>query len=161
MGYIRRLDSNVDIQAFPGAHFEIAGEVPAPQCSEAKIEGDDARTTLVPAKRLHDIGAFVGWDLTDKVCHITASVGGNTGDFDIEWNSDDTLAITQNPGAGDPVSYFITNGGELILTRNIPSFAKFIHAAGYAYTIKGGKLYTDMPNGQLKDACTILFDPLT
>lgn len=159
MGYIRRLDSNADTQAFPGAKFELAGEPPAPQCSEAKIESETGRTAGM-VKFLTDEGKFTGFDLTGKVCHITASVGGNTGDFDIADNDDDTLHFVQDPGSGEPVTYHITNGGELILTRNTPSFAKFIHAAGYAYTVKGGKLYTNMPNGQIKNACTILFDPL-
>lgn len=161
MGYIRRLDSNVDIQAFPGAHFEIASDVPAPQCSEAKIEGDDATTENFPGFVLYDPDKFTGYNLAGKVCTITASVGGNTGDFGITSNSDFGLALNADPGNGDPVTYYVHDGGSLILTRNIQSFAAYIHAAGYAHTIKGGKLYTDMPAGQLKDACTILFDPLT
>lgn len=160
MGYIRRLDSNADIQAFPGALFELAGEVPAPQCSEAKLEGDDAYTVDGITKRLYHTGKFIGYDLSGKVCTITASVGGNTGDFDIGSNIDDSLNLNQNPGSGNPVTYYVHDGGSLILTRNVQSFAEYIHAAGYAYTIKGGKLYTNMPNGLLKDACTILFDPL-
>jgi len=161
MGYIRRLDSNVDIQAFPGALFELTGHVPAPQCSEARIEGDDATTSNGLTPTLHHPGKFVLETLDEKVCTITASVGGNIGDFDIQWNDDDTLTLVQDPGTGDPVEYYVHDGGSLILTRNAKSFAQYIHAAGYAYTIKGGKLYTNMPSGQLKDACSILFDPLT
>lgn len=161
MGSLRRLDANVDIQSFPGAHFVINNDVPAAQCSEAQIEGDDATTTTLPDRKLVNLGAFVGYDLTGKVCHITASVGGNTGDFDIEANDNNVLELTQDPGTGNPVTYYITDGGELILTRNEHSFAAYIHAAGYAYTFKGGKLYTNMPSGQLKEACTILFDPIT
>jgi len=161
MGYIRRLDSNADIQAFPGANFEAAGDVPAAQCSEAKIEGDNATTTAPPTPALTDPGKFSGWDLTGKICHITASVGGNTGDFTIVGGAADRVDLMGDPGNGTNVVYHITDGGTLILTRNVKSFAEYIHAAGYAYTIKGGKLYTDMPSGQLKNACTILFDPLT
>ena len=160
MGYIKRLDSNVDIQAFPGALFELAGDVPAPQCSEARIEGDSAITTLLGSD-LIDPGKFAGYALAGKVCTITASVGGNTGDFNIVVNNDNQLFLTTDPGDGDPVEYYVHDGGSLILTRDVQSFAEFIHAAGYAYTIKAGKLYTNMPSGQLKDACTILFDPLT
>ncbi|MBA7658244.1 hypothetical protein ES703_66193 [subsurface metagenome] len=160
MGYIRRLDSNVDIQAFPGANFELTGDIPAPQCSEAKIEADDG-VTYASTDSLNDPGKFTGYDLSDKICTITASVGGNTGDFTIFANTDNSLTFFTDPGDGDPVEYYIHDGGSLILTRNAKSFAEFIHAAGYAYTIKGGKLYTNMPNGLLKNACTILFDPLT
>ncbi|GAI05590.1 unnamed protein product [marine sediment metagenome] len=159
MGSIRRLDSNVDIQAFPGAHFIINNDVPPAQCSEAQIEGDDATTTQTGLDRLTDPGKFAGYDLTGKVCTITASVGGNTGDFAILSNTDDTIAI-EFPGEGDPVAYYVRDGGELILTRDQKSFAQFIHAAGYAYTIKGGRLFTNMPNGLLKEACTILWEPL-
>lgn len=161
MGYIKDIHSNLDIQAFPGARFEIAGDVPVAQCSEAKIEGDDATTENATYKTLLHAGKFAGYDLTGKVTTITASVGGNTGDFDILSNTDDQLFFNQDPGDADPVTYYVHDGGSLILTRNAKSFAEYIHAAGYAYTIKGGKLYTNMPSDQLKDACTILFDPLS
>ncbi len=161
MAYLKNIKSNLDPQAFPGATFELTGTVPVSQCSEAKIEGADATTQTLPGYSLKDPGAFAGFALAGKVCTITASVGGNTGDFDIDGNTDDLIALIQDPGVGDPVEYYVHNGAELILTRDIPSFAQFIHDAGYAYTIKGAKLYTDIPSGQLKDACTILFDPLT
>lgn len=161
MGSIRRLDTNVDIQAFPGAHFIINDEVPKAQCTEAEIESITGSTGFFPTNHLDDHLKFTGYDLTGKVCHITASVGGNTGDFDINSNDDTRLALAQNPGNGNPVTYHVTDAGELELTRNEASFAAFIHAAGYAYTFKGGRLFTDMPSGQLKDACTILFNPLT
>lgn len=161
MGSIRRLDANVDIQAFPGAHFLINNEVPKAQCTEAHIEGDSAITDVIPPARLHDTNAFIRYNLSGKVCHITASVGGNIGDFDIDSNTDSNLWLIQDPGEGDPVTYHVTDAGEFELTRNQASFAAFIHAAGYAYTFKGGRLYTNMPNGLLKDACTILWDPQT
>ena len=161
MGHIKDIKSNLDPQAFPAATFEIAGEVPASQCSEAKIEGNNAVTSDAFLKLLRDWNAFTGWNLTGKICTITASVGGNTGDFDILSNDDSFLNFAQDPGNGDPVQYYIHNGGELILTRNIQSFAEFIHAAGHSYTIKGAKLYTTIPSNQLKNACSILFDPLT
>lgn len=161
MGYIRKLDTNVDIQTFPGAKFELTGDVPAPQCSEAQIESITGTTRSFPPTDLSDTGKFVGFDLTGKVCHILVSPTGNTGDFGITYNTNSILTLDGDPGASNDVEYYISNGGELILTRNVKSFAQFIHAAGYAYTIKSGKLYTNMPTGLLKDACTILFDPLT
>lgn len=160
MGYLKDVHSNLDIQAFPGAQFEIAGDVPTPQCSEARIEGDDASTSH-EMKSLTDPNAFVGFDLIGKICHIVTNPGGETGDFPIHYHSGWTLEFLTSPGNGGPTVYYITDGGELILTRNVKSFAQFIHAAGYAYTIKGGKLYTSMPSNLLKNACTILFDPLT
>ncbi|MBA7588938.1 hypothetical protein ES708_31009 [subsurface metagenome] len=160
MGHLKDIKSNLDPQAFPGATFQIEGTVPQAQCSEAKIEGDSATTESVSFS-LTDPGKFVDENLNGKFCTITASVGGDPGTYEINFTSDNTLGFTTSPGDGDPVEYYIHNGGELILTRNKESFAAYIHAAGYAYTIKGGKLYTDMPSGLLKDACSILFDPLT
>ncbi|MBA7528101.1 hypothetical protein ES705_20284 [subsurface metagenome] len=160
MGHIKDIKSNLDPQAFPGATFQIEGTVPEAQCSEAKIEGDSAVTSSA-GPLLQDAGKFAGYALTGKVCTITASVGGNTGDFDITNNDEDGLLLAQDPGDGDPVTYYVHDGAELILTRDVQSFADYIHAAGYAYTIKAGKLFTNMPSDQLKNACTILFDPLT
>lgn len=161
MGHLKNIANQPKLQTFPNAQFEIAGDVPAAQCSEAQIEGDDATTTTLPAFTLWHPGAFAGWALNGKTCRITASVGGNTGDFLVVATNPDFLGLGADPGNGDPVTYHVIDGGELILTRNVQSFAEFIHAAGYAYTIKGGKLYTTMPSSELQNACTILFDPLT
>ncbi|MBA7647989.1 hypothetical protein ES703_55768 [subsurface metagenome] len=158
MGHIRRLDSNADIQAFPGANFEIAGSVPAPQCSEAKIEGIGE---LKATNQLWDTAKFTGWDLSGKFVTVVSSTPDRAGTYPIASNGDDFLWLGTEPGNAVDVVYYVHNGGALILTRNVSSFAAFIHAAGYAYTIKGGKLYTNIPAGQLKNACTILFDPLT
>ena len=160
MGYIKDITNQPKLQVFPGATFEIEGDVPLSQCSEAKIEDDDAVTTTA-VQDLIDTGAFAGFALAGKKCTITASVGGNTGTFDIAFNDDNQLLLTQDPGDGNPVTYYIHNGGALILARDMESFAAFIHEAGYPYTIKGGKLYTSMPSNLLAAACTILFDPLT
>jgi len=160
MGHLKDIANQSKIQSFPSATFEIAGEVPASQCSEARIEGEHGQSTL-GSPFFQDIGKFIGWDLAGKVCHITAPPP-NVDDYNIINNSDDILRLAPEPPttSNDNV-YFITNGGALILTRDVPSFAKFISDAGYAYTIKGGKLYTNIPSNQLQNACTILFDPLT
>lgn len=159
MGSIRRLDNNADPQAFPGANFEIVGSVPVAQCSEAQIEGTEG-TTWADDNTLNDAGAFAGFDLTGKILHITAPPA-NAGDYTIASNTNDLLIFAPNTSETSfTTEYYVTDGGELILTRNATSFASYIHAAGYAYTFKGGKLHTNMPNGQIKDACTILWDPL-
>ena len=160
MGHLKDIANQPKLQTFPSSTFEIAGQVPTAQCSEAKIEGDTATTSSI-TWRLIQAGKFEGWNLAGKICTITASVGGNTGDFDIIDNTFDHLSLNQDPGDGDPVEYYVHDGGTLILTRDIQSFAEFIHAASYAFTIKGGKLYTNIPSSQLQNACTILFDPLT
>ncbi|MBA7701205.1 hypothetical protein ES703_109938 [subsurface metagenome] len=160
MGHIKDIKSNLDPQAFPGATFEIAGEVPAPQCSEAKLEGDHGET-WADTNAFRDPNKFIGWALVGKKLTIT-SPPPQCPTYDITANDGTFLLINPNTPAASPDNvYYVHNGGSLILTRDVPSFTKFIHAAGYAYTIKGGKLYTNMPSAQLKDACTILFDPLT
>lgn len=161
MGYLKDIQTNLDIQAFPGATFEAAGEIPNTQCAEAQIESAVGQTFNFVAKLLLDANKFIGYDLTGKVCTITASVGGNIGDFDIDSNTDDSLNLAQDPGNGNPVTYHVHDGGELEITRDVASLAAFIHAAGYSYTFKGGKLYTNIPSAQLQPACTITFDPLT
>lgn len=158
-GQLLKITGNKDTQEFPDAKFIIQGTPPADQCSEAKIEGDSAISAGFPDFNLTDAGKFAGYALTGKVCHITASVGGNLGDFAITGHNDNELFFGDDPGNGNPVTYYVTDGGSLILTRNESSFAKFIHTAGYAYTIKGGKLYTNIPPGQLRPACTIEFNP--
>ncbi len=161
MGFIKDIQSNLDPQAFPGATFVVEGEPPEEQCSEAKIESDSASTQAQPVGSIDDPGAFAGFFLVGKTAHVTANVGGNTGDWEIASNNDDSVFVFGDPGDGDPTTYYISDGGSLIITRDVPSFAAFIHAAGYAYTIKGNKLYTNIPSNLLQPACSILFDPLT
>lgn len=161
MGSLKDIANQGNRGTFPGATFEIVGEVPESQCSEAKIQGDNAITRPPAFQDLQDPGAFTGFALTGKICHITASVGGNTGDFNITGHDNDFVFLATNPGAGDPVEYHISDGGTLIITRDLKSFSEFIETAGYAYTIKGGKLYTNIPSPELQPACSILFDPLT
>lgn len=158
MPYIKELNGNPDQQSFPGATFEIEGEVPQAQCSEAKIEGDDADTY---GTYLEDIGAFTGYDLIGKKCTILEEGEGPPGTYNIIANTNNFIQVDQLLGGHTPVSYYIHNGGSLIITRNISSFATYLDSKGYAYTIKGGKLYTNASSVQLQPACSILFDPLT
>ena len=160
MGHLKDIANQPKLQTFPGSTFEIAGTVPEAQCSEAKIEGDNAHTISF-TKQLNDTLKYLGFNLTGKICTITASVGGNTGDFNILSNTNSALFFLEDPGDGNPVEYYVHNGASLILTRDLQSFAEFIHAAGYSYTIKGGKLYTNIPSVQLQPACSIVFAPLT
>lgn len=161
MGSLKDILNQENRGTFPNATFVIEGEPPEAQCSEALLEGDNAVTTQPPFLDLVDAGAFAGHNLVGKVCHIIASVGGNTGNFNIIINDDDSVVFDSNPGNGTNVEYYITNGGSLILTRTMESFAAFIAEAGYSYTIKGGKLFTNIPSAMLQPACSIVFNPLT
>lgn len=160
MGYLKDISNQPKQQTFPGSTFEIAEDVPQSQCSEALIEGDSATTGGIPCF-LTDPGKFAGFHLAGKKVTITASVGGWPGTYDIASNNDNTLELIQDAGNGDPVEYYCHNGGSLILTRDLQSFAQFIKNAGAAYTIKGGKLYTNIPLHSLQPACTIVFNPIT
>lgn len=160
MGHIKDIKSNLDPQAFPGATFQIQGDVPASQCSEAKIEADDGQT-FASQTHIIDLEKFEGWDLVGKKVTVV-SPPENAGTHTIIFNTPHVIDTdAPYPLASSDNVYYVHNGGELILTRNVQSFAEFIHAAGHSYTIKGGKLYTTIPSDQLKNACSILFDPLT
>ena len=160
MGYIRDITNQNKLQTFPGAHFEQTGDVPAAQCTDAHLQGEHGQSIATQGP-LTDTGKFVGQALGGKACHITAPPA-NAGDYNILFNNDDfvvcnpVLTITSNDNV-----YYITDGGDLILTRDLTSFAQYIHDAGYAYTIKGGKLYTNMPDPQLQKACVVIWSPLT
>ena len=161
MGHLKNIANQPKLQTFPSSTFEIQGEVPTSQCSEARIEGDDATTEFMDFGKLHDPDKFIGENLNGKILTITKSTGGNTGDFPIIVTFPSRLEFFDDCGDGTEVEYYIHNGGSLILTRDIKSFADFISAAGYSYTIKNGKLYTNIPSEFLQPACSILFDPLT
>ncbi len=160
MGSLINLGDNPNIQNFPGARFVITNNVPNTQCAEARIESTTGLTNIAPA-RIEDAGKFAGFALTGKWCTITESTGPVTGTFQITSNTQDQITFADPLGVDETVTYYVHDGGTLELTRDIESFAQFIHDAGRAYTIKGGKLYTDIPPGLLQPACTITFDPLT
>lgn len=145
---------------FPGATFVIEGEVPEAQCSEAKIESILGFSNGAEQK-LREVGKFTGFALAGK--HVTITLPAPiAGTFNIISNTNDILNTDQFfPDPVANINYFCHNGGSLILTRDVASFAEFIRNSGYAYTIKGGKLYTNIPSNDLQPACTILFDPLT
>ena len=154
------ISAKPDPNHFPGATFTIEGTIPKAQCTEAVIDRTNGTTAQVP-NRLTDPGAFVGFVLAGKIATITVSPTGNTGNFTISSHSPDELLLVEDPGVSIGVVYYIHDGAELELQRNPETFAAFIRAAGYAHTIKGGKLYTDCPSTLLAPACSILWNPLT
>ena len=161
MGFLKQLDSNADPQTFPGASFEISGEVPESQCSEARVEGDNGQFLGAPPTIL-DPGRFVGEALVGKFFTITSGLLTVPQTRQIVQQNDNALVgvppALGSCGFGD---YYVHNGGSLILTRDIPSFAAYLSNLGIPYTIKGAKLYTDATAEQLQPACSILFDPIT
>lgn len=150
----------IDRLAFPNTTFVTHGDVPETQCSESRIDGIAPFVTAAPPT-LHDPGKFAGWALIGKFCTMLDKVVGAPQTRQIIDQTDNQIEFNAPPlGDVTDVDYYIHNGGSLILTRDTKSFAEFIHDAGFAYTIKGGKLYTNMPENLLQPACSILFDPL-
>lgn len=157
MGYINQI-LTPDPDTFPGAIFEAAGNVPEAQCQESQIVSV-AGTSTTGTGILTEVGKFVGIDLAGKKCDVTLPAL-DVGTYDIISNDDDALLLDYS-FAGPPggVNYTCEDAGQAYLTRNLNSLARFIHDAGFAYTIKGGKLYTDCPNLTLADACSDTWDP--
>ena len=150
MGHLKDIANQPNQQTFPESTFSIVGDVPASQCSEAKIEGDNAVVSFIPNNFLYEPAKFTGFNLAGKVCTITINPVGPTGDYDINFNTPDVLALQQNPGDGKPVSYYVHDGGTLILTRDAASFAEYIttHA-----------LYQQSQTGQVVNGSNLLTDP--
>lgn len=237
MGHLKDIANQPSLQTFPNSTFQIAGDVPAAQCTDASrsttngnttsippqlnsfgiaafanLSGDICRITVSPTgntgdflitsnasnflnlgadpgdsvgvhahviaadppthtselaetrsvpPQLRDIGAYAGWDLTDRICVITESPTGNTGNFPIDSNNANQLFFTPNPGDSLNVHYYIKANIDLTTPRTLQDFVDYITAAGYSYTIKGGKLYTNIPSATLQNACLIIFNPLT
>lgn len=107
MGQLRNANAQ-DRSSFPGSDFAASDAVPTTQCETSPIFSTNA-ITITPGFRLTDVGKFIGLNFRGDTCHITASVGGNTGQFEIDVNNDDTLFLLQDPGNGDPVAYHLQN----------------------------------------------------
>lgn len=158
MAYINKI-TTPDMDTFPGAVFEQTGDVPIAQCQETQIDKIGTGNTDGSTAKLTDGAAFTGFDLAGKILSISAPPG-NVGDYTVISNDNNILTLASTPPASSGVnSYTVHDTGQAYLTRDINSFAEFIHNAGYAYTIKGGKLYTDCPNLTLADACSTTWNP--
>ena len=146
----------IDKIAFPGSTFAASGLIPLPQCTEALVEGNTADTSLFT---LNDFGNFIDLTLTGKICTIISNPGGNTGDFSITTNDDNTLTLSTMAGDGFPTVYFVHDGAELELQQTADDIMLEAQTNGAATIKKGGQLYTDADVNQISPACTILFNP--
>lgn len=159
MGYIRDLQSNPDIQAFPGATYEIDGDVPAAQCQEQRPQGP-FYSISIGSPNVVQAGMFAEYDLTGKKIDILSTVSNN-GTYNVLSNTDDYVVtdhiFTENDAT---VSIIVYDTGEVYITRNEASFLRFIQVQGATYTIKGGKIFTNLANPPMEDACTIAFNPI-
>ncbi len=148
-----------DLRAFPGSKFVIQDTPPITQCQETQIAGDRGFTGGLN-NRLRDNEKFVGIDLTGKILTIT-SPPGNAGDYTVLSNIDRDIFVDTDltTNSNDNV-YTVHDPGQTYLTRNQSSFLRFIAEEDRAYTIKGGVLFTDVPDPPMEDACSDTFAPL-
>ena len=159
MGNIFDLASHPDPESFPDAKFAAEGDLPITQCEETQSL-EMGCTSVGGSAILTKAGAWTGYDLTGKICTIQG-VPINNGDYTILSNTDNTLTLHTHLGQTSDLNVATCHDtGQAYLTRNVPSLIRFIENEGYAYTIKGGLLYTNCPNVPLQNACSNLWDPL-
>lgn len=157
MGSINAIDTP-DTSNFPAAVFVQEGDVPIAQCEETQITDTDpawlhSTSTITADPSIADI------DLTGKSATIANSISDD-GTYTILAQNGQTITIDHTFAGGDMFADAVYHDtGEAYLTRDVQSFADFIHENGYAYTIKGGKLFTDCPNATLANACSNLWNP--
>lgn len=159
MGFIKER-TEPDPDNFPGALYEIVGQVPVDQCKEAIIS-DGAVTWSIGQSIISNISGLNSIYIVGKKCTITASIMDD-GTYDILSQTTTTITIDHtfiDLATGAIIE--IHDSSQTYLTRNLQSFLDFIKSEGYAYTIKAGILYTNCPNPPLANACSTTFNPLT
>lgn len=160
MGYLKDITNQPNQQTFPGATFEASGTMPVIQCTNALLQGDNGQIFEFEAK-ITDPGKFTGWNLVGKwftVIFPTLPWPSQ----EIIWNDNDTVQGEYGwDEERNDVVYYIHNGGELQQQQTAQSLMAYVLSKGYAATMKGGKLYTDMPSAELALACRIYFNPLS
>ncbi len=144
MGHLRDIKSNLDPQAFPGATFEIIGDVPAAQCTEARLEGEYGNTHAA-SRSLTEPGAFNGWVLDGKVLTITTPPD-NAGNYDINSNNPNVVFLDQpTPIEAAPNSWYVHDGGALTLTRDLRSFTRYLAELNSYHSSKTGQTVAGLP----------------
>lgn len=157
MGSINKI-TQPDPDNFPGALFQAEGSVPIAQCQETQITFTGA-STASDQVTVTKVGEWAGVDLAGKKITITAPAP-DAGTYNVISNTDDVVTTDHTFIAGGAAGAgTIQDAGQAYLTRDLASFARFIQAQGYAYTIKGGQLYTDCPNGTMTNACSDTWNP--
>lgn len=158
MGQVRTAKTG-DLNAFPGTAFVIDDTPPAAQCTEVQITL--AAPTFVPAGNA--ITSAVPRMTDISVIGKKATIAGSPSDdgtYDITAETDSTITI-DHTFVGNDGGCAVTchDSGQAYLTRNMQSFAKYIHNQGAAYTIKGGQLYTNIADPPIDAACTTVWNP--
>lgn len=158
MGFVNKI-TTPDQDAFPGALFEIAGNVPEAECQETKNVQVGCSATAGQFTITDVPDQWGELDLAGKEVVVAGTVGDD-GTYGIVSNTPGVLTTDHEfVGTEGAINATVQDVGQTYLTRNISSFARFIHESGFAYTIKGGKLYTNCPDVTLADACSDTWNP--
>lgn len=154
-----RLAKTTDIQNFPGCLSVVDNTPPIAQCQEAQIDESAGAVADGPAT-ITDVGAFAAIDLTGKKVTVTAPVG-DAGTYNCLSNTDDVLLTDHAFGEVSAVAaYTVHDDGEVYLTRNEKSFARFAQSLSAPFTFLNGQLYTTIATGPLAAACSDTYAPL-
>lgn len=153
-----RLAKATDLQDFPGCAAVVVDTPPEAQCQEAQID-EAAGAVATGSPIITDVAAFAGINLEGKKVTVTAPVG-DAGTYNVLSNTDDELTTDHDFGEVSAVAaYTVQDDGQVYLTRNESSFARFVESLGNAHTTINGQLYTDVATGPLADACSDTYDP--
>ncbi len=157
MGQLR-LAKQTDLGDFPGCLSVVDDTPPVAQCQEAQIDSEVGVIADGPPT-ITDVGEFAGIDLAGKKVTVTAPVG-SAGTYNVLSNTDDILTTDNDFGEVSAVVFYtVHDDGEVFLTRNESSFARFTEDLGNAHTTINGQLYTDVATGPLADACSDTYNP--
>lgn len=157
MGYVNKVN-DPNQQEFPGAAFEVSGDAPYSQCDAGAVN-ESTPDWSIGTSIISSVYQCANYNFIGKKATISGSASDD-GTYDITAQSADTITIDHTfVGAVGAATVAIKDADGTHLTRNKASFAQFIHNNGYAYTIKGGKLWTDCPNLTLANACPVTWDP--
>lgn len=153
-----RLAKSTDLEAFPGCLSIVVDTPPEAQCQEAQIDESAGAIADGPVI-ITDVGAFAAIDLAGKSVSVTAPVG-EIGTYGVISNTDDVLTTDHAFGeVSAVVEYTVHDTGQVYLTRNESSFARFVESLGNAHTTVNGQLYTDVATGPLAAACSDTYAP--
>lgn len=160
MGYIKDIANQPKLQTFPSSQYAIAGDVPKFQCRESQITFVNA-VIFAGQTLILRVGAFAAIDLTGKKVTVTAPAP-DVGLYNVLSNTNDRLFTDHTfIGAGPACAASVHDTGQLFLTRNLPSFQRYIESQARSHTTKGGILYTNTPTVEMQNACSLAFNPLT
>lgn len=157
MGQIRTARP-IDLNSFPGSTFSVDDTPPIAQCQETQIAAPTVSTT-VGLYTITKAAAFAGINLAGKKVTVSGSLADD-GTYNIISNTDDVL-ITDHAFQTTESTATATchDDGQAYLTRDSNSFARYAESQSAAYTFANRRLYTDIADPPMNDACTDTWSP--